>query len=313
MPKALSALIAVAFVLAGCGGGSSLTGVPQTMGTNAQAHRDSWLKPGSSGGDLMYVADGTYDVWVLSFPGAQVVGDLAAGSRPWGLCSDSKGDVFVTESDKVVEYAHGGTSPINTLSADGAFSCSWDPSTGNLAVVERPNSIAIFPNGSGSPEVYTDDNFLEFNYCAYDGNGDLFADGEAEGSNPSILVELDTTSGTFSDISLNEKIYLQDLQWDGKYLAIDDDSGRSINRIKVSGTTGTVEGTTHLSGATFYGYWTWLEGGTFISPIFTGGHDDKAMDFWSYPSGGKPSKRLPRSDFKSKGPIRGMTVSVPPT
>jgi hypothetical protein len=253
-------------------------------------------------------------VFVFTYPKVKPVGKLSV-SGAWGLCSDTNGNVFVTlDSGAVVEYAHGGTTPINTLSARGAWSCSWDPSTGNLAVVERPNSIAIFSGATGTAQTYTDASFNEFNYCAYDDKGNLFATGQVNGPYQYALAEFDTGSGSFTTIPLNEKVdFLEDLQWDGKYLAIDDfyETGK-IDRVKVSGRSGIIERTTNLGGAEFYGFWTWLQNGTFISPIYTGSHDDKMMDFWSYPSGGNPIKKLRPSDFKSRT-IHGIAVSVAPS
>jgi hypothetical protein len=301
----------IVFVLAGCGGSqvAPTGGVPGGGLTQSRTHQTS-----GSSGDLLYVAVPPVDVFIFSYPEAKLVGDLSV-SKAHGLCSDTNGDVFVTEeSGQVLEYAHGGTSPINTLSAHGAFSCSWDPSTGNLAVVERPNSIAIFSGASGTAQTYTDNSFNEFNYCAYDNKGNLFATGQVDGPYQYALAEFDTGSSSFKTITLNERLdFLDDLQWDGKYLAINDfyETG-TVNRVKVSGSSGTIESTTSLGGAQFYGFWTWLQDGTFISPI-SRGHGDKKIGFWSYPSGGNPTKRLPRTDFKSKGTIQGVTVSVAPS
>jgi hypothetical protein len=295
---------AVIFALAGCGGST----VPQGA-TMQSAHQVS-----DSSGELLYVGAGAKRVFVLSYPEGKLVGRLSISSRPWGLCSDTDGNVFVTEeSGGVLEYAHGGTNPINTLSAHGAFSCSWDPSTGNLAVVERPNSIAIFKGASGTPQTYTDTSFMEFNYCAYDDKGDLFVAGKPIGLYAYSLAEVDTGSGTFKTITLNEIVdNLGDLQWDGKYLAIDDFDGTgTINRVQVSGSSGTIKATTNLGGAQFYGYWTWLQDGTFISPIYTGYDKNSLMDFWSYPSGGNPKKKLPHRVGGRR--IWGVTVSVAPS
>jgi hypothetical protein len=127
------------------------------------------------------------------------------------------------------------------------------------------------------------------------------------------LIQLDTGSGTFKTITLNKRVdSLEDLQWDGKYLAIDDfyETG-TIDRVQVSGSSGTIEGTTSLGDAQFYGYWTWLQDGTFISPIYTGYDRDSLVDFWSFPSGGNPKKKLP-PDFGDRR-IFGITVSVAPS
>jgi hypothetical protein len=253
-------------------------------------------------------------VYVLSYPKGKLVGILSVSSRPWGLCSDTHGNVFVTEnSGAVVEYAHGGTSPISTLGARGAGSCSWDPTTGNLAVVEHPYSIAIFTHASGTATTYTDSSVREFNSCAYDDKGNLFITGQVNGPYQYALTELDTGSGTFKTITLNKRVdFLDDLQWDGKYLAVNDfyETG-TIYRVQVSGSSGTIKGTTSLGDAQFYGYWTWLQNGTFISPIYTGYDRDSLMDFWSYPSGGNPKKKLPHRVGNRR--ISGVTVSVAPS
>jgi hypothetical protein len=296
---------AVIFAFAGCGAAG--TTVPLGAMPQSRAHQMS-----GSSRDLLYVGAGANRVFVLAYPEGKLVGSLSISSRPWGLCSDTDGNVFVTEDSGVLEYAHGGTNPINTLSAHGAFSCSWDPSTGNLAVVERPFSIAIFKGAKGNPQTYTDTNFFNFNYCAYDDKGNLFVTGEQHGPYTYALAELDTGSGGFTPITLNERVdYLDDLQWDGKYLAIDDFYGTgTIDRVQVSGSSGTIKATTNLGGAQFYGYWTWLQNGTFISPIYTGYDKNSLMDFWSYPSGGNPKKELPHRVGGRR--IWGVTVSVVP-
>jgi hypothetical protein len=255
----------------------------------------------------MYVAVGGRSVGMFSFPHGQYVGELNGISRPRGLCSDDSGNVFVTEDSGVLEFAHGGTTPINTLTAEGAFSCSWDPSTGNLAVVEAPYALAVYANASGEPTVYTDSG-RRFQYCAYDNDGNLFLAGV---ENSDSIVRF--ANGSFTTVTLNQTFnYLWDLQWDGKYLAIDDffESGK-IYRVKVSGSTGTVKQTITLGGGRFYGYFTWLQNGAFISPV---GGNARRLAFWSYPSGGKPIKKFSAKDIKSgRGPIRGITVSVAPS
>jgi hypothetical protein len=180
-------------------------------------------------------------------------------------------------------------------------------------VGEHPYSIAIFTDASGTASTYTDSSVREFNYCAYDDKGNLFITGQVNGPYQYAVTELDTSSATFKTVTLNKSVdFLDDLQWDGKYLAIDDfyETG-TIDRVQVSGSSGTIEATTSLSGAQFYGFWTWLQNGTFISPTYTGYDRDKLMDFWSHPSGGNPTKKLPQRDFGGRR-IHGVTVSVAP-
>lgn len=313
-------VLLTASLLAGCGGSQSPSALTQAFSPNAnvQAHRDSWMLPGSSSGDLMYVAQGRKGVWIFSFPQGQLVGHITGTGliQAAGLCSDNSGNVFVTEyeANDVLEYAHGGTSPINTLPSNEPVSCSWDPSTGNLAVVEQYQYVAIYLNARGAGKGYADSGLLNVTYCAYDDKSNLFIDGEEIGRDGLAKFK----NGTFTPISLNESVeILQDLQWDGKYLAIDDFYAKTgehkIYRVQVSGSHGRIVRKVNLGGARLYSYWTWLQDGTFLSPIDTGGHDDRALDLWSYPSGGKPIMKFPRKDFAYNGPIRGVTISVPPS
>jgi hypothetical protein len=80
----------------------------------------------------------------------------------YGACSDPSGHVFVTQhgtsgSGEVIEFAHGGTSAVATLSDTGmASACAYDRSTGNLAVANSYDADA--PGGPGPDiAVYTDE------------------------------------------------------------------------------------------------------------------------------------------------------------
>jgi hypothetical protein len=137
---------AVIFVLAGCGGGGST--VPQGAMTQSRAHQGT-----TSSGTLLYAVQDD-SIEMLTYPQGTVFGTIHR-IGPWGLCSDTSGDVWVTtDSSYVYEYAHGGKRPIAKLDT-GALGpltgCSVDPRTGNLAVVAYESGIFIFPNATGSP------------------------------------------------------------------------------------------------------------------------------------------------------------------
>ena len=75
---------------------------------------------------------------------------------PQGECSDSHGDVFITDAfgSNIQEFAHGGTTPIANLSDVGeeASGCAVDSVTGNLAVTNYyPGNVAIYKNAEGTP------------------------------------------------------------------------------------------------------------------------------------------------------------------
>ena len=84
-----------------------------------------------------------------------------------GECVDGAGNVFVTNSFKgqILEYAHGGTTPIATLSDPNQYpiDCAVDPTTGNLAVTNYfaktgPGSVAIYQGAQGAPLFYAENN-----------------------------------------------------------------------------------------------------------------------------------------------------------
>ncbi|MGA7201587.1 MAG: hypothetical protein WBX26_07145 [Candidatus Cybelea sp.] len=144
-------ICAAAAMLAGCGGPQPPIGAPgtasQTSTLAMRADRDtSWLRRGtSSGSDLLYVANHKGGVYVLTYPQGQLIGELSLPYEPMsgGICSDSDGNIFVPDEYEILEYAHGGTQPIATLSDDGGYGypngCAVDPSTGNLAVTNDIN------------------------------------------------------------------------------------------------------------------------------------------------------------------------------
>src|SRR5579863_1388101 len=130
----VAASIALLTACAAQGGGSAIpTLVPPTASVAARASA------------LLYVSDTvTGDVYVFSYPKGKLVQTLTGFADPAGECVDATGNVFVanTGSSNVLEYAHGGSSPIATLDDSGYFrvGCAVDPVTGNLAVSNFPES-----------------------------------------------------------------------------------------------------------------------------------------------------------------------------
>jgi hypothetical protein len=76
------------------------------------------------------------------------------------MCSDRAGKVFLTntQDNEIIEYAHGGTQPVQTFfytSRDfNPYDCSVDPTTNNLAVTaEDAPYVIIFPNEKMNREL----------------------------------------------------------------------------------------------------------------------------------------------------------------
>ena len=177
----------------------------------------SWIAPDAKNNDLLYIADaGTNDVYVYSWPEGKLKGTLTGFSEPEGECVDKVatfGSLTRLNSD-ILEYAHGSTSPIATLSDPNQFpaDCSVDATTGNLAVSNiegtgsSQGSVSIYTNARGTPRMYTDPAVAEVYFLGYDSRGDLFLDGVNFSAEAFLFAELPKGSGTLTNITLDQSI-----------------------------------------------------------------------------------------------------------
>ncbi len=300
--------ICAAVVLAGCGSPSIPSGSAAPI-----AHLDragSWMAPGASGIDLLYVSDlKTNDVYVFSYPDGTLVGTLTGFVRPWGLCADREGNVFITDDAgfEIFKYAHGGTSPVRILKDPGEDpgGCSVDPVTGNLAVANvskpgsQPGNLAIYKKARGKRKTFKDPGMSYYQYCGYDGQGNLFVTGMKSGA--FVIAELPRGGHTFTNIVLNENIkYPGGVQWDGTYVAVRDYEANVIYQFSISGSSGTEVGATPLDGSSFAVQF-WIAGSTVVAPNANGG----SVGFWNYPAGGTPTQTI-----GGLGQPWGATVSL---
>jgi hypothetical protein len=277
--------------------------------------------------DLLYVSDqGTSEnnVDVFSFPAGQLVGTLTGFDVPSGLCTDTKGNVFVTDTraDEIVEYAHGGTSPISTLQDSGSepSGCAIDPNTGNLAVTNifgsgtqyDHGSVVVYQNASGLPSTYKDPQIYWYEYCTYDDKSDLFVSGYVPYSD-FLIGELPKGKSKFKNITVrNHGSGSGNVQWVGKYLLITDaQSGYArIDRVAlIPGNIGVIVDTIDLDGQ--YGVnsaaaaqFDVFGGKTIIMPYSSGYYSPGLVGIWHYPAGGNPIKMI-----DGFGYALGVTVS----
>ena len=314
-------ICAAGAMLAGCGGSQPPIGAPlatssgMTDATHAQGSEDSRTLPGSRG-DLIYAVGGCGGTCVVSYPSGQFVGGLPTGGS--GICSDSQGNVFITADYDVVEYAHGGSTPIATLSLPGdwADGCSVDPMTNNLAVVATGNDtdIAIFPNEGGSPRLYASniDSFL----CGYDNAGNLFVDGYADKSGPQpALAELPSGGAAFNQLTINHYIGRPgQVQWDGSYITYEATDTSIVKRLAISGSTATVVGETRLGRANRGRGASWIDGDRVVVPFPLHGAINNKIGIWKYPEGGKPASIIKQfGDYRGvQLYFQGVTISVTP-
>jgi hypothetical protein len=293
-----------AAILAGCGGSAPPIAAPgaTTQSRAAATHADnggSWMAPDATKQDLLYVSDwGTGDVYAYSYPKRKLQGKLT-GLMPTGLCVDKKGDVFVDNSREMLEYAHGGTSPIATLDDSGAYPtvCSIDRVTGDLAVANRGDKkgISIFTHARGRPTIYVDPKIEVVYFCGYDNHGNLYLDGFGPRGSRFAFAELPHGSHAFTEITLDQTIrWPGGVQWDGRYIAVADigikNRGSVIYHFAINGHHGTKVGSTPL-GSSREVLQFWIDPPNVIGPD-NGGDYGSAVKFWAYPAGGAPKRSL---------------------
>jgi hypothetical protein len=276
---------------------------PVTAGA-LPAQSVGWMLAQAKSDDLLYVATGD-NVYVLSYPSGTVVGSLnVAGAN---LCADTAGDVYVpTSGYKLLEYAHGGIIPIRTLNdGDIPLGCAVDPVTGNLAVTNEGSGageVAIFPNAGEPAQWYRDTEISTYGLCGYDSRGNLFLDGTGSGT---MLAELPEGSGTFINFSLKYPFDAYDsIQWDGGYVTLSNPATHDIYRVRFSGSSVSIAGTTRLRSwhSAYSGHWpyvqTLLQRGTFVGQSTALAE----VGLWRYPRG-----RTPRTVI---GPFEGGNVNI---
>lgn len=290
---------AAAALLCGCsGGGSPALGIARTAQNSPDLGR-SWMAPDTKKHDLLYLSDEEADdVYIYSWPGLKLKGTLTGFDAPNGECADNAGDVYVANEDKsqVLEYAHGGTSPIKTLTDSGEYpvGCAVDPSTGNLAVTNidtpkgGPGNVAIYPDASGTSATYTAPAFYYYFFCGYDGDGDLFVDGTNNGS-AFEFAELPSGGTSFERITLDQAVdFPGGVQWDGHNVAIGDQEQPYIYEFAISGSSGAKVGSTPLNDTNDVSQF-WIAGGRVVAPDFL----NNEVQIFEYPAGGSALKAIP--------------------
>jgi hypothetical protein len=225
-------------MLYGCAGPESPMDVPGALPQGRPGHEKSWMAPDAKNiKKLLYVSDGNDTVYVFNYKTEALVGKLTGeNGLSQGQCVDKLGDVWLIEYGNIdgvlgsaVEYAHGGSTPLKTLSTEGtSVGCSIDPTSGDLAVANGSNAgsgppnVAVFKNASGTPKLY-------YNYyCGtplppgYDQKGDLYVEGDEGGSGLSNPVCVLPRQGkALRPVRINVRIPIPEgVMWDGKYITL---------------------------------------------------------------------------------------------
>jgi hypothetical protein len=271
----------------------------------------SWMARDAKQSDLLYISsEMTWKVDVYSYPQGKREGVLTGFNFPQGLCSDAKGDVFIPNQSEsnVLEYSHGGTTPIATLrdAGEAPEACAVDPKSGTLAVANVLSqygygNVSLYSNATGTPSIVGDPAMELVYECGYDDKGNLFIDGlTALPSQNGVFqfAELPKGSSSFVNITLNKNIKVPGVvQWDGEFMAVGDAQSGII--YQTNGAGGKIEGTTRLAGTRF-DFQPWIQGGTVVAPSSV----TVKASFYHYPSGGKRYRAI------TIGSPFGTTVSV---
>ena len=278
---ALRGGVAVA-LLAGCGGRQPI-GAPSAIAPSV----GSWMRADAKSGDLLYVSNpGNDTVTVYGYQSRKLVGTLDGFSNPAGLCADTAGDVWITNEGEhdVVEYAHGGTQPIQTLD-DGSeqpSACSVDKTTGNLAVLNA-DDVAVYPDYTGG-EVYGD-------YAlGYGAHGDLLVDGGSY-DNSKLIAFAQLPSGmTHLKQLVLSKTFLWApptfVQWDGQFWVV---GAGTLDWFRITDNKGRLEGYTVLSPtSSIVQFWIASVGGGSGrgNQVVVTEDDPYEVEFFQYPAGG---------------------------
>lgn len=307
--------------LAGCAAPMGAPGtVVQSRPIATPAGRPApWMLPEAKSEDLLYISDSVAGkVYVYEYPAGKLVGTLTGFQHPEGDCVDKSGDVFVANyaAKNILEYAHGGTRPIATLTDPYYYpqDCSVDLTTGNLAVTnastisEYPGNVVIYADARGTPTQYFDGSISYYRYCGYDREGNLWIDGNGFTRHKEYfaLAELSSGSDRLSIIKLNQRVAAPGgVQWARTYLAVGDANKDLIYQFAIKGRTGTKAGETPLDASGATGQF-WIQAKTVIVPSLDKDIKHKGrVRFYSYPRGGVAIKTI--NGFK--GPD-GATVSL---
>jgi len=298
-------------------------------------HGQSFMRPDKKNGALLYVGDwSTNDVYVYDYPSGVSVGSITGNDEPYGMCVDSKGDVYVANfgNGTVNEYAHGGTSPINTYSPGGELIGCSISAKGDVAVTSfDPGEVIVYPKGKTTGDTVYRDSSCQYEWGAgYDAAGDLVGVGEYTSVDVCALV-----AGSKTETVLTESGITIDFPagttWDGKYIALGDQEAGGTYKTGVwpsaiSGTTITAESAEVMFSESCKSNYT-----DDVNPFFTNGTGENitpksrkqakymvgpdvsclnltVADIWNYPAGGAPIKTI----LLKPGEPYSVAVSIAP-
>lgn len=242
-PLAISALAAFAV---GCAGANATNPVAPGTPSLVRDSRGSWMSPQakSSKSILIYAAVAeSKDINVYDYDSGDLVGTLTGYVADAG-CADAKGNVYIASGDgDVYEYAHGGTTPLNTYAPGGELvGCSVD-AKGDLAVTATtPGILTVYKHGDpSSSQTYSNSECEVLAAMGYDNKHDIIGAGEYDTVGICAVLAGTRQMATLSTSGIKIK-FPNGAMWDGKYIEVSDAEAGT------GGQTGLIQAT--LSGTT---------------------------------------------------------------
>ena len=241
-----------------------------------------------------YISDvGTDTAFEFDYPKSDSsIGSINGFIVPQGECTkNGKRTFWVTDSGAadIQEFNVGGSSPIKTLSESVgiAVACAVDPATGDLATTILSNGdVIVFANAVEPGATYSTGLFQAY-FAGYDNKGDLFVDGFVS-QNVVGLIELPKGGSSFQNISVSNTIeFPGNVQWDGKYITVNDQNSHEIYRYSLSGSAATLKDTVELSGSKDCDG-TWIAKNVVYCPDAGAAN----VKVYKYPAGGNPIASL---------------------
>ena len=291
------AIVAALTPLAAC---TPSLGESGGFGPPSAVRGKSWFKAASQESTLLYVSDaGGVTVYAVTGNSTfTLVGELFGFQTPAGECTDTRGNVFITDeaARAIVEYGHGSITPKAVIpdSQGQPLSCAIDRTTGHLAVTnvsnpsgQEPGNVIVYSSTSGSATEYSDPNLPEPLYCTFDRKGNLFVDAYDK-SYHGVLGELRSGDQSFTMLALSGgTLNIHGwVQSKGTQLLLGDlyDPKSSIYQLTVKGSTATVVGTTPLSKTQTLAQYS-LSGSGSATVLIAPDNDYSNIEIYSYPSG----------------------------
>ncbi len=223
----------------------------------------------------------------------------------------------------MVVYAHGGTSPIATLTPPSGYhslvSCAVDRTTDNLIVTSQlpgytKAALLLYPGGQGTATIIATKHLDWYWYPAYDDKGNLFVTCWTDRGDFH-FDELPAGKTKFVSIKVVLGFSVYKIQWDGAYIAFQEYYGNGLSKVfqlQVSGRVGNIVGSeTYAKTGMSSNFW--IHNGVLFSALGPLKKNQGGIGVWPYPSGGDPTKRRFGVTRGASDKITDITVSVAPS